>query len=249
MNSNICIVSAHYNEDVDWLIKQEKYPYCIYTKTMKDISPEKGKYITTNVGAEAESYLRYIVDNYNNLPDVMVFIHGHETSWHNKGTILQVLEEMGDLQAYTYKSLNNSCWNLHLMSSNITSDDIEKHKAYKNMAYKVGSYVYLHTHHQIVEKYLDQFKYLHNLSPDEVAKISFTMSRSSAQFVVNSEMIKRLPHEYWKELLYRMYILGSKDDGKSVAYLFEHSWFWIITGHHDEVAYMFENRHLRKKTD
>ena len=40
-----------------------------------------------NKGREATPYLSYIVENYNNLPDIIVFLHAHEKgypeAWHN----------------------------------------------------------------------------------------------------------------------------------------------------------------------
>lgn len=60
------ILIAKYNEDVSWL-NDLKFPYIIYDKS-KDIP---------NVGRESETYLRYIIENYNNLPDIVVFLQGN----------------------------------------------------------------------------------------------------------------------------------------------------------------------------
>jgi hypothetical protein len=59
------IVVAKYKEDITW-VKDLKYPYIIYDKN-KDIP---------NVGREAETYLRFILENYDNLPDYTVFLQG-----------------------------------------------------------------------------------------------------------------------------------------------------------------------------
>ncbi len=59
------IVIAKYKEDISW-VKDLKYPYIIYDKS-KDIP---------NVGRESETYLRFILENYNNLPDYTVFLQG-----------------------------------------------------------------------------------------------------------------------------------------------------------------------------
>ena len=50
---NVLIVIAKFNEDITW-VKQLRYNYKIYDKS-KDIP---------NVGREAETYLRYIIENY-----------------------------------------------------------------------------------------------------------------------------------------------------------------------------------------
>jgi hypothetical protein len=35
-----------------------------------------------NLGNEASSYSKWIIDNYDKLPPSMIFVHGHRTSWH-----------------------------------------------------------------------------------------------------------------------------------------------------------------------
>lgn len=40
--------------------------------------------VKENKGNEAAAYLTYIIDNYDNLPDVMVFIHALRYQWHNE---------------------------------------------------------------------------------------------------------------------------------------------------------------------
>lgn len=68
------LIIARYNENLDWL-KNFEYSYTIYNKG-KNI--DKKHYINvSNKGRESESYLRFIVDNYNNLPKTMIFLQGN----------------------------------------------------------------------------------------------------------------------------------------------------------------------------
>lgn len=54
-------------------------------------------------GREGLAYITYILDHYHNLPDYVVFIHGHERAWHQPVTMtdrlsalnLRVVEEEG----------------------------------------------------------------------------------------------------------------------------------------------------------
>lgn len=48
-----------------------------------------------NHGAEAYAYIRYILDEYDRLPDKILFMHAHTTSWHQQFNVLQriVLEQ------------------------------------------------------------------------------------------------------------------------------------------------------------
>jgi hypothetical protein len=47
------------------------------TFVYQKLDPKLPNFISTNRGTEAGVYLRYIVDHYDNLPDVMIFIHAH----------------------------------------------------------------------------------------------------------------------------------------------------------------------------
>lgn len=53
----------------------------------------------TNKGHEAMFYLRYIVDNYDALPNFMVFVHNHKRAWHNSDvTDRSILHLLTDLR-------------------------------------------------------------------------------------------------------------------------------------------------------
>jgi hypothetical protein len=64
------IIVARYNENINWL-SSEMSNCIIYNKGDKlDIENE---IILENVGRESNTYLHYIITNYYNLPDVVVF--------------------------------------------------------------------------------------------------------------------------------------------------------------------------------
>lgn len=68
--SSYKIVVARYNENISWL-NSEMSNCIIYNKGNKlDINNE---ILLENVGRESETYLHYIITNYDNLPDVVVF--------------------------------------------------------------------------------------------------------------------------------------------------------------------------------
>ncbi|KAH7134034.1 hypothetical protein EDB81DRAFT_886838 [Dactylonectria macrodidyma] len=49
--------------------------------------PSSWNYLSQNKGNEAMTYLTYLIDHYDDLPEVMVFMHGHRTAWHNNALI------------------------------------------------------------------------------------------------------------------------------------------------------------------
>jgi hypothetical protein len=76
---SVQIVIARYEESIDW-IKDLSVDYVIYNKGSKipesEIDPNKVIDVP-NQGREAETYLRYIIDNYNKIPDFVIFLQGN----------------------------------------------------------------------------------------------------------------------------------------------------------------------------
>jgi hypothetical protein len=64
-------VVCHFQEDISW-VKKLNHPYIIYNKN------EKNNHLfihnLPNVGYDAIVYLKYIIDNYDNLPDYVCFL-------------------------------------------------------------------------------------------------------------------------------------------------------------------------------
>lgn len=68
------IVVAKYNEPLTWTNYFDKSNIIVYDKSLKPIS---GSIPTPNVGMNQETYFRYIINNYNNLPDYVIFLQGN----------------------------------------------------------------------------------------------------------------------------------------------------------------------------
>lgn len=65
------IVISRYQENLEWL-DYIKIPYIIYNK-----GPEvEGVINIPNVGRESETMLRYIIENYENIPENVTFLQG-----------------------------------------------------------------------------------------------------------------------------------------------------------------------------
>lgn len=99
------IIAASKHENVQWLhdmmkILPNEYNLKIYRPN------EIGYQYTTNYekGFEACMYLRYIIDNYNELPDYIIFIHAHKSSWHIKD-MSKIIPRI-NYNNLTYKNLN-----------------------------------------------------------------------------------------------------------------------------------------------
>lgn len=49
--------------------------------------------IPVNKGNEACVYLKYIIDNYDDLADFTFFIHDDEYAWHHSGSIISLFDQ------------------------------------------------------------------------------------------------------------------------------------------------------------
>ena len=73
MEQTIKVVVARYNENLNW-VEPIKDRCIIYNKGLDDIPYEYTK--LANVGREVETYLKYIISHYYDLPDFVAFTQG-----------------------------------------------------------------------------------------------------------------------------------------------------------------------------
>lgn len=69
------VVITRFSEDVRWT-KYLNIPYTIYNKG-SPISYNTNTIDVPNISREDYGYLKYIIDNYNNLPDFLICLQGH----------------------------------------------------------------------------------------------------------------------------------------------------------------------------
>ncbi|KAF7593443.1 hypothetical protein BBP40_011449 [Aspergillus hancockii] len=74
------VVASMKDDDVSWLF--EHFPD--WHKSIYVVDDKKAELtVKQNKGRESMVYLTYIIDNYNNLPESMLFIHSKRFQWHN----------------------------------------------------------------------------------------------------------------------------------------------------------------------
>ena len=163
-STSIRVLSSHYKEDLTW-VNFVKYPVDIYSKTI-----EGKNFISFNKVQEAPAYLKYIIDNYNQLPEYTVFIHGHFMSQHQDLNIVDKINSLNFDSAII--NLNRPDWTCTLKRG----EDLEDRK-----------FSWLE----------DNWKDLFGDSlvlPDE---LHFP---ACAQFAVHRSCITRHPIEFWQRL-------------------------------------------------
>jgi len=71
---NIKIVVARYNEDISWLLPLNHY--CLFINKGETLHMDNEMQLE-NIGRESHSYLWYIINHYENLPDIVAFTQGN----------------------------------------------------------------------------------------------------------------------------------------------------------------------------
>merc|ERR1719440_1449468 len=74
------VVVARYDEDISWLAALRAHG--VVVEVLQSKTPEAPNFVD-NVGNEAMKILRFITDNYDNLPDNMMFVHAGAWDWHD----------------------------------------------------------------------------------------------------------------------------------------------------------------------
>ena len=123
------ICTCHYQYDIEWL-KKSSWPVTVVHKEGGDEFDRDhfvNNWTIPNVGLEVTSYLDFIIKRWDSLPDRVVFLHGHEDSYHQRAgrPLLELIRDANP--KYPYVSLNNSwrCVNSELQMSGI-SDSLAK---------------------------------------------------------------------------------------------------------------------------
>ncbi|EGE83476.2 hypothetical protein BDDG_06420 [Blastomyces dermatitidis ATCC 18188] len=79
--SRALIIPRLQKEDVSWISSQVQHVQQ-FVYVVDD--PSATLHPPANKGNEAMVYLTYLIDHYDNLPDIMIFMHSHGNSWHNE---------------------------------------------------------------------------------------------------------------------------------------------------------------------
>jgi hypothetical protein len=193
-------VISRYNKNVDW-VNKAKHINKIYIYDKEN--PTNPNNIPVNKGNEASVYLKFIIDNYDNLSDYIFFTHDDEYTWHHSGSIIDRYNEalMEAFNGKTYFNVNNKCV-LGSIKSNPWYDEI------------------LLWYNTYIEKYIPL---------SSLPESDWTVGhRGSAQFLVHKSAILSLPIEFYNDL-YQWIITTDLENAKSGRFL-EWTWhlFWDI---------------------
>ncbi|KAH8696858.1 hypothetical protein GQ44DRAFT_633954 [Phaeosphaeriaceae sp. PMI808] len=78
--TSVLVIAKTKEENIDWM--DEKLPDQEKAVYVAD-DPKAPLHPPKNKGHEVMIYLTWIIDNYDKLPDVAIFMHAHQLTWHN----------------------------------------------------------------------------------------------------------------------------------------------------------------------
>jgi PKD repeat protein len=176
---NYVIVCAKYKKNTDFL-KEIPIKSIVITKNID----------VTNKANEASSYLHYIIMNYINLPENIIFIHDEDSSWHHEGKISENIYKWIDeyeKKGSTYYEFNNIIYD-------------------KNTELKLK-------HKNIYHMFIKYWNYIFDLPITDFENTKSSKYVCCAQFIVSKNVIKKRPLSFYKKI-YNWIYLNSDDNGK-----------------------------------
>ncbi|KAI9656975.1 MAG: hypothetical protein M1831_004523 [Alyxoria varia] len=103
----VVVVATTSQQDTSWTDDLPEswsaHKFIMDDKTLKPHS------VPRNVGREAMAYLTYIITEYDNLPEIVAFVHGHFTAWHQPETITSRLEDLNITHLYQNQFTSLRC--------------------------------------------------------------------------------------------------------------------------------------------
>lgn len=206
------IVVARYSENISWL-RSEVKNCIIYNKGNKlNLSNE---IMLKNVGRESHTYLHYIINYYENLPEVVVFTQGCISDHRN--LTLKDLMNMKDEALERGKSI--PC-----LKYNYTSEDkgsFENKKPWTPVWNKGKNKFYLEKNYKNKKPILFIDWFISNISdnypnPIEVYRAGI--------FAVKKELILKNSKSYYQNLIEELIHSRNPAEG----HFFERSWYYIF---------------------
>ncbi|KAK3356463.1 hypothetical protein B0T25DRAFT_536810 [Lasiosphaeria hispida] len=213
-NTETLVVAAAQTDDVSWLIGH--FP-------VKNLTPYR-----SSKGNEALAYLEYIVDNYDGLPDIVIFIHNHDHAWHNARLFSFNMSHMlAHLDRKFVKNIgyfNLRCdWvpgcpaQLRLRNSTTS----EANSAAKTIGNTGGDEEEESREETVMKAVWGELHPGHSI-PSTLAQ------PCCSQFVASRERIRAVPRERW--LHFRNWVLQTPLSNWFAGRVWEYTWQFVLAG-------------------
>ncbi|KAH8679831.1 hypothetical protein BGZ60DRAFT_400758 [Tricladium varicosporioides] len=199
------VVASFQKDDVNWV--SEHFPDWEINRYVVD-NPSAQFTVPKNKGRESMVYLTYIIDNYDKLPDLMVFMHANRYQWHNDDPLYDGVPMLKNLQLPYLLSqgyANLRCvWTLGCPSEmNLEETNVDKSKT----------------------TWLAYPRAFKELFPNETLPKVVGVA-CCAQFSLTRSKIRERPIEDYKR--YRQWLLDTPLEDHISGRVLEYSWHFIF---------------------
>jgi hypothetical protein len=184
------LILSRFKEDTTWVDMYLNIPHVVY----QGGNPSAIHPVLPDAGLESLAYLRFILDNYDNLPDHMAFIHAHRTSRH-------VDDMVPLLQHLKWDADGFFNLNVRYMYGRFQKKLLEEAEVEYGSGNVLEDPIWQKKYHTLAQTaYIRQFwrdyltPYYNETFPDVVA------SPCCAQFVVSKERVLRHPKELYRKI-------------------------------------------------
>jgi len=208
MSEFLHIISV-YNCDTSW-IKNLIGPYKFYYKD----KPEHDPYNNVNICGAETNVLKFIIDFYDNLPDICVFTHPYNNKWTHSGNLYDCVNKLYENRdtLLTFGPIEKNAPIYNKQSNLSVRYDIMKRTGWWD---------------ETMKEYFGEMPHDYTLE-----------KHSTGQFYVNKNTIKRLPINFYKNMYNfliekstpnSLYTNNSFFDQNYTSRFMEWSWEFIFT--------------------
>jgi len=209
---NHTIVVSRYNEDIYW-VQDYSSNITVYNKGQQ--IADMSTIISDNFGGNQYDICRFIYDNYDNLPESIVFIQGNPFDHCCKSIFDKLVDNV------TFTSLEDYT---HIAES----DMHRKGPDGGYMEYNNSWFIEAHnTANGLWCKFPTFDSFMHSLFSD-YEHLEWIRFAPGSQYIVTRENCLRYSREFWKKLM--TYFPTTKVNGGTEAHLVERALWYIFTG-------------------
>jgi hypothetical protein len=242
-------IVARYKEDVSWL-KKLKIPYLIINKGPPIDDPNSISIENHIYGHEAHTYLWYIYNNYDNLPNKIIFLQGDP--FDHQPQIIELLEpamieKMPEFQPLTlqysefipFNNVRHVCLkyfeNIPYSIVHFNDDMLDVYPSYYDFGLEhvtKSLEAFFHTLNTYSKRSLREK--MHNILDVSYDEKSMTPYFFAAMFKINKDVIQKRPKEYYARML------EICDKCRVSGYLFERMWYALFCNANVKLSNEFE---------
>lgn len=202
---NMKFIISRYKEDVSW-IKKYTDDYIIYNKGTS-LPKEYNVFELDNIGNNQYDIFHFIVENYDNLPELMIFLQANPFDHCNEDKFKRIIKNKTFTPVESYEHLREIDSEGGFIEVN-NGWYINAHNGTYNLTCKYNSF------DEFMNKYFENYEH--------VSWIRFT---PGSQYIVEKKQVLNYPKEFWKSLMNELPYNNCTE-----GHIIERSLFYILTG-------------------